>query len=191
MKQKTLFLVLMIFASFAFGQTQTQPPPPATPPAATPSTPITEEKPLAAVLSWIVGDWEGEGVMSGDQEFLGNMKANKELDDQAIVILRESMNKAGGPSGGRKEIMIITYEGSTKKIILTLHTSNNFTGIFTGEYKTNEVVFSLAIPAPQAGYVNRRSFKQLPDGKLSFIIESGSPGKAVGKVVEINFKKKQ
>ena len=188
MKQKTLFLVLMIFASFAFAQTQ--PPPPATPPAATPSTPISEEKPLADVLNWVIGEWDGEGVMSGDQEFLGNMKATKELDSQAIVILRESMNKAGGPSGGRKELMVITYEGSTKKIILTLHTSNNFTGIFTGEYKSNEVLFSLAIPAPQAGYVNRRSFKMLPDGKLSFIIESGSPGKAVGKVVEINFKKK-
>jgi hypothetical protein len=187
MKQKTLFLVFMIFASFAFGQTQT--PPATTPPATTPA-PVSEDKPLADVLGWVVGNWEGEGVMSGDQEFLGTMKANKELDDQAIVMLRESMNKAGGPSGGRKELMIITYEGSTKKIILTLHTSNNFTGIFTGEYKNNEILFSLAIPAPQAGYVNRRSFKMLPDGGLAFIIESGSPEKAVGKVVEINFKKK-
>jgi hypothetical protein len=187
MKQKTLFLALMIFTSFAFAQTQT--PPAATPPATTPA-PVSEDKPLAGVLSWLIGQWEGEGVMSGDQEFLGTMKANKELDDQAIVVLRESMNKAGGPSGGRKELMVISYEGSTKKIILTLHTSNNFTGIFTGEYKNNEILFSLAIPAPQAGFVNRRSFKMLPDGGLAFIIESGAPGKAVGKVVEINFKKK-
>jgi hypothetical protein len=187
MKQKTLFLAFMIFASFAFAQTQT--PPATTPPATTPA-PVSEEKPLAEVLGWVVGNWEGEGVMSGDQEFLGTMKANKELEDQAIVVLRESMNKAGGPSGGRKELMVITYEGSTKKIILTLHTSNNFTGIYTGELKGNEILFSLAIPAPQAGYTNRRSFKILPDGGLAFIIESGAPGKAVGKVVEINFKKK-
>ncbi|MCI0605277.1 hypothetical protein L0156_20015 [bacterium] len=188
MKEKTLFFVLMVFAGFAFAQTQTIPATPPAPPAAT--SPVSDQKPLAEALSWLGGQWEGEGVMSGDQEFLGTMKATRELDDQAIVIMRESMNKAGGPSGGRKEIMIVGYEGSTKKIILTLHTSSNFTGIYTGEYKTNEIVFSLAIPAPQAGYVNRRSFKLLPDGALQFIIESGSPGKAVGKVVEINFKKK-
>jgi len=188
MKQKMLFLVLMFLAGIAFGQTGEKPQ--TAPSAATTPAPVSPEKPLADVLSWLIGNWQGEGVMSGDQEFVGSMTATKELDDQAIMVMRESMNKAGGPTGGRKEIMIIGYEVSTKKILLTLHQSNNFTGIYTGELRGNELMFSLAIPAPQAGYVNRRSFKLLPDGGLSFIIESGSPGKAVGKVVEINFKKK-
>src|SRR5687768_8697141 len=99
MKQTILLLILMLFAGFAFAQTaapqaQTAPTPPAAP------APISEEKPLANVLSWLIGQWEGEGVMSGDQEFVGNMKGSKELDDQAIVLLRESMNRAGGIAGG-------------------------------------------------------------------------------------------
>ncbi len=183
MKQKTLLLILMLFASFAVAQTATQ-----TPEAPTAPAPVSADKPLAEVLGWLLGQWEGEGVMSGDQEFLGTMKGTKELDDQAVVLLRESMNKAGGVVGGRKEIMVIGFEGSTKKIVMTLHTSGNFIGIYTGELRSNEVVFSLA--TAQQGYVNRRSFKLLPDGGLSFIIEGASPGKAVGKLVEINFKKK-
>jgi hypothetical protein len=133
------------------------------------------------------GKWEGEGVMSGDQEFVGQMEVSNELDDQAILIQRESASKAG-IQGGRKEIMVIGFEGSTKKIVMTLHTSGNFIGIYTGELRNNEVVFTLA--TAQQGYTNRRSFKLLPGGGLSFIIEGGSPGKAMGKLVEINFKKK-
>jgi hypothetical protein len=189
MKRQLLFFLFLVFGSFVFGQTQ--PPSPKTPPSpAAPSSAATDEKPLAEMLNWVVGEWQGEGIMSGNQEFLGTMKATKELDDQAIMIMRESMNKAGGPTGGRKEIMIIGYEGSTKKILLTVHASNNTTTIYSGELKDHEVVFSLVIPAPQAGFINRRAFKMLPDGRLSFYIETGSPEKAVGKAVEINFKKK-
>jgi hypothetical protein len=177
MKQKTVFLMLMVFASFAFAQAQ-QP---------TQSAPATT-KPLADTLDWLTGNWGGEGLMSGDQEFLGTMKGTRELDDEAIVLMRESMNKAGGLSGGRKEIMVIGYEGTTKKIVMTLHTSNNFIGIYTGEMKDHEIVFTLATNQP--GYVDRRSFKQLPDGGVSFIIERGAPGKNISKLVEINFKKK-
>jgi hypothetical protein len=178
MKQKTVFLMLMVFASFAFAQAQ-QP---------TQSAPATGSKPLAETLDWLVGNWQGEGLMSGDQEFVGTMKGTRELDDEAIVLMRESMNKAGGLAGGRKEIMVIGYEGTTKKVVMTLHTSNNFIGIYTGELKDHEIVFTLA--TNQAGYVDRRSFKQLPDGGVSFIIERGAPGKNVSKLVEINFKKK-
>ena len=186
MKQKTLILLLMFFTGFAFAQTatQTQPAPPA-PPAA--QTPITSDRPLAEVLNWLTGKWEGQGVMSGDQEFIGTLEGSKELDDQAILLIRESMGKAG-IQGGRKEIMVIGFEGSTKKVVMTLHTSGNFIGIYTGEIKGSEVVFTLA--TAQQGYTNRRSFKLLPDGGVSFIIEGGAPGKAVGKLVEINFRKK-
>lgn len=189
MKQKTIFLLLMLITGAVFAQTaaQTQPAPPA-PPAAPQAQQITPDRPLAQVLSWLAGKWEGEGVMSGDQEFVGEMEASQELDDQAILITRESANKAGGIQGGRKEIMVIGFEGSTKKIVMTLHTSGNFIGIYTGELRGSEIIFTLA--TAQQGYTNRRSFKMLPGGGLSFIIEGGSPGKAVGKLVEINFKKK-
>ena len=180
MKEKTVFLMLMIFASFAFAQTPKQPSPE--------SAPAMELKPLAELLGWLAGQWEGEGVMSGDQEFIGTMKGSHELDDQAIVLMRESMSKTGGQAGGRKEIMVIGYEGTTKKIVMTLHTSNNFIGIYTGELKDHEILFTLA--TNQQGYVDRRSFKLLPDGGMSFIIERASPGKNVSKFAEINFKKK-
>ena len=185
MKQKTLLFVLMLFAGYAFAQTpaQNQPAP------AAPPTPTTE-KPLAEVLNWMVADWQGEGVMAGNQEFLGTLKATKELDDQAILLFRESMNKEGGVSGGKKEIMIIGFEGATKKVLLTVNSSNNTLLIYSGEMKNNEVVFSLVIPTPQAGFTHRRIFKLLPDNTLYFAIESGTPEKQVGKTVEINFKKK-
>jgi len=186
MKQKTLILLLMLFSGFAFAQTaqQTQPAPTA------PQTPaVNTDVPLAHLLGWLVGKWEGEG-MSGDQEFLGQMEGSKQLDDQAILLMRESSSKTGGIAGGRKEIMIIGYEGATKKILLSVHGSNNTLLIYSGELKNQEIVFSLVIPAPQAGYVHRRSFRVLPNGGVAFAIEAGSPGKAPGKTVEINFKKK-
>jgi hypothetical protein len=188
MKQKTLILLLMFLTGFAFAQTppsQTQPAPAAPPAQAT--APISSSQPLAEVLEWLSGKWEGQGVMAGDQEFVGTLEGSKELDDQAILLIRESMSKAG-IAGGRKEIMVIGFEGSTKKIVMTLHTSGNFIGIYTGELKGNEIIFTLA--TAQQGYTNRRSFKLLPDGGLSFIIQGGAPGKAVGKLVEINFRKK-
>jgi len=165
----------MILAGFAFAQTPTQ---------TTPSAP-TELKPLAETLSWLEGSWEGQGVMAGEQEFSGTMTGMRELDDEAIVLKRESMTKT---QAGRKELMVISFEGTTKKIVMTLITSNNFIGIYTGELKDHEVVFTLA--TTQEGYVNRRNLKQLPGGGLSFIIEGASPGKNVSKLVEINFKKK-
>lgn len=186
MKQKTLILLLMFFTGFAVAQTPPQNQPAPTAPPAQPTAPTTSQ-PLAEVVGWLTGKWEGQGVMSGDQEFVGTLEGSKELDDQAILLIRESMSKAG-IAGGRKEIMVIGFEGSTKKIVMTLHTSGNFIGIYTGELKGNEIIFTLA--TAQQGYTNRRTFKLLPDGGLSFIIEGGAPGKAVGKLVEINFRKK-
>jgi len=181
MKKISLFIAVMTFACLTFAQTSA--------PAAAPPKPtsVTEGKTLSELLNWMLGEWNGEGV-AREQEFVGSMKADSVLDDQAVMIMRESSNKPGGPAGGLKEIMVIGYEASAKLIVMTLHTSNNSTGIYTGEMKQTELVFNVA-NAPQ-GFVNRRTFKLLPDGGLSFIIERGDPGKAVGKLVEINFKKK-
>jgi hypothetical protein len=177
MKRKSLIFLFMILAGFAFAQTPAQP---------TQSAP-TELKPLGEALSWLEGNWEGQGVMAGDnQEFTGTLSGQRELDDEALILRRESIGKS--QQAGLKEIMLIGFEASTKKIILTLLTSKNAIGIYTGELKDHEIVFTLA--TAQQGYVDRRSFKQLPDGGISFTIERGTPDKAVGKVVEINFKKK-
>ena len=176
MKQKSLmFLFMIILAGFAFAQ-PTQPT----------QTAPAETKPLAETLSWLEGNWEGQGIMSGDQEFTGTLSGKPELDGEAVILTRESVGKT--QQAGLKEIMLIGFEASTKKIILTLLTSKNSIGIYTGELKDHEITFTLA--TAQQGYVDRRSFKQLPDGGISFIIERGTPEKAVSKVVEINFKKK-
>ena len=175
MKRKSLMFLFVLLAGFAFAQTPTQP---------SQSSP-GEMKPLGETLSWLAGNWEGQGVM-GDQEFTGALSGKRELDDEAVILMRESTGKT--QQTGLKELMMIGFEASTKKIILTLLTSKNSIGIYTGELKDHEIVFTLA--TAQQGYVDRRSFKQLPDGGISFIIERGSPEKPVSKVVEINFKKK-
>jgi hypothetical protein len=175
MKQKSLMIFFLILTGFAFGQTPAQP---------TPSAPA-EMKPLGEILSWLEGNWEGQGVM-GDQEFTGTLSGQRELDNQALMLRRESVGKT--QQAGLKEVMLIGFEASTKKIILTLLTSKDAIGIYTGELKDHEIIFTLA--TAQQGYVDRRSFKQLPDGGISFVIERGSPEKPVSKVVEINFKKK-
>ena len=175
MKRKILMLLLILSAGFAFAQT----------PTPTQNAPA-ETKPLGETLSWLEGSWEGQGVMAGDQEFTGTLSGKRELDDEAVILMRESMGKT--QQAGLKELMMIGFEASTKKIILTLLTSKNSIGIYTGELKDHEIVFTLA--TAQQGYVDRRSLKQLPDGGISFIIERGSPEKPVSKVVEINFKKK-
>jgi hypothetical protein len=178
MKGYRSLMAITLFCGVAFAQTQ--PPSPQTAIAATP---------IAESLRWVIGTWEGEGVSPGEREFIGRMQATVELDDQGILLRRESLNKSGGPTGGLKELMVIAIDGTTKKIVMTVNSSNNFIGIYTGETRSpNEIVFTLV--TSQAGYVNRRVFKQLADGGVSFVIEGASPGKEVSKQVEINFKKK-
>jgi hypothetical protein len=180
---KTNFFLLMMFciAALAFGQT-----PPSPPPA--PESAPAGEKPLADALGFMIGDWEGEGISRGEHEFIGKLSVSTELENNALLMRRESMNKAGGPSGGLQELMIIGFDGTTKKIVATLYDNKNSIALYVGEIGDKEVVFSLATQAP--GYVSRRSFKLLADGGLSFTVEGATPGKEVSKMVEINFKKK-
>ena len=91
-------------------------------------------------------------------------------------------------AGGLKELIIVGFDGTTKKIVATVYDNKNTIALYVGELKTNEVVFSAA--TAQQGYVSRRIFKLMPDGGLSFVIEGATPGKEVSKLVEINFKKK-
>lgn len=187
MKMKSFVLILMFLGAAVVAQTQSTPPAPAPAPAA-PAAAADTSKPLAEVLGFMVGNWEGEGLSRGEHEFIGKLGVTSELEGNGILLRRESMNKSGGPSGGLQELMIIGYDGTTKKIVGTLYDNKNSIVLYVGEVKENEIVFSLAMQAQ--GYVSRRTFKLLPDGALSFVVEGATPGKEVSKMVEINFKKK-
>jgi hypothetical protein len=186
MKRLALLFVPLLFAGALWAQNP--PPPPTSPPQTTPpASPTTTEKSLNELLGWLIGEWEGEGV-SANGPFVGKLSAVFELDNEAILVRRESMNKPGGPSGGLKELMLIGFDGTTKKIIMTLYNNKNFIALYAGELNGTDLVFN-SKTAP-SGYTDRRTFKQLPDGGISFFTEAASPGKAVSKIVEIKFKKK-
>lgn len=187
MKASVICFVLILFAGFTFAQTPTQQP--ASPGQTAPASPTDlTGKTLKDLLGWMVGEWEGEGVSRGEREFLGKMSAQFELDDEVLLLKRESMNKEGGPTGGNKDLMLIGFDGTTKKIILTLYTNKNFISLYVGEIRGNDVVFNST--TAQSGYTDRRIFRRLPDGGISFVTEGGGAGKPVVKLVEINFKKK-
>ncbi|HSE41324.1 MAG TPA: hypothetical protein VLH08_11225, partial [Acidobacteriota bacterium] len=147
----------------------------------------TSSQTLPELLNWMVGEWEGEGISRGEREFIGKLSSVSELDGTAVLIRRESANKEG-ISGGMKELMIVGFDGTTKKIVATVYDNKNSIGLYVGELKTNEIVFNAA--TAQQGYISRRIFKLMPDGGLSFVSEGATPGKEVSKLVEINFKKK-
>ena len=180
MKRTFLLLVMVLITTVGLAQNE---PAPAQAPA-----PTAAPKLLVDVLGFMTGTWEGDGISRGEHEFIGKMSVTSELEGNALLVRRESMNKAGGPSGGLQEMMIVGFDGTTKKIVGTVYDNKNNIYLYVGESTENEVVFSLAT-APQ-GYVSRRIFKVLPDGVLSFVMEGASPGKEVSKMVEINFKKK-
>jgi hypothetical protein len=187
MKKSIYLIILMLLASVVHAQTPpAQPAPPTAPaPAAAPNT---SGKTLPELLNWMIGEWEGEGTSRSENQFIGKLSAIPELDATAVLLHRESTTKEG-LTGGLKELMIVGYDGTTKKIIGTVYDNKNTIALYVGELKSDtELVFNSA--TAQQGYVSRRTFKTMPDGRLSFVIEGASPGKEVSKVVEINFKKK-
>jgi hypothetical protein len=182
MKKVACIFIVSLLASIAYSQTPPAPPAQTAPPA----RPASEQT-LPELLSWMIGEWEGEGIARAEREFIGKLSTMPELDGTALLIRRESTTKEG-LSGGLKELMIVGFDGTTKKIVATVYDNKNSIALYVGELKTNEVVFSAA--TAQQGYVSRRIFKVMPDGGLSFVIEGATPGKEVSKLVEINFKKK-
>lgn len=147
----------------------------------------TEAKLLADTLGWMMGDWDGTGTTTGGREFLGKLSVAPELDNASVILHRESMNKAGGPSGGLKEVMMIGYDGTTKKIVGVTYDTNYNISLYVGELNGDDLIFNSAVTQP--GYVARRTFHKTADG-INFTVETGSPGKEVTKTIEINFKKK-
>jgi hypothetical protein len=184
MKKLLILVSISLLVTLAYAQTSgtAQPPASQAPPAA------DAGKTLPELLGWMIGEWEGEGVSRGEREFLGKLSVIPELDSTALLVHRESSTKGENIAGGLKELMIIGYDGTTKKIVATLYDNKNSIALYVGELKTNEIVFNLA--TAQQGYLSRRSIKLMPDGAMSFVIEGATPGKEVSKLVEINFKKK-
>lgn len=176
--------VVTLLAGTAYAQEQAQTPPP-TAQQAPPGT--TEGKQLSELLSWMVGQWEGKGIAQGDREFVARMTVTSELDGTAVMLHRESMSPDGA-AASTKEIMIVGYDGTTKKIVGTIYRSNNVIGLYVGELKQNGIVFSAATAQP--GYVDRREFRLNPDGTVLFTIEGATPGKEVSRLVEITFQKR-
>ena len=151
-------------------------------------SPAVTNKMLSDSLGWLLGSWDGSGTTNTGREFLGQLSATEELDHSALLLKRESMNKTGGPSGGLKELMVIGFDGTTKKIVGVTYDTNNNISLYVGEMQDKQIVFSSAVAQP--GFVSRRTFQLKDDGTVSFFTETGSPGKEVVKAIEINFKKK-
>ncbi len=181
MKKIIYLFVPSLLASMVYAQT-----PPSGPSAGTPSS-STSGKTLPELLNWMTGEWEGEGTSRQEKEFIGKLSVIPELDSSALLIHRESTTKEG-LAGGLKELMIIGYDGRTKKIVATLYDNKNLIDLYVGELMPNEILFSCA--SCQQGYISRFSFKQMADGGISFVKERADPGKEASKVTEINFKKK-
>lgn len=188
MKRVTCILTAVMFVFFFLGQTSAQTQSQTQPADQTASVPpVDTTKSFSEQVGWMIGEWEGEGV-SGQVQFVGKLSVTSELDGEALLLSRESMNKGGNVSGGLKEITVIGVDGTTKKIVATIYDNKNTIALYVGELKPNELVFTAT--SMKTGYAERRSFKQLADGGLSFVVERSSPGKEMSKVTEINFKKK-
>jgi len=172
--------ILAVFTSLQVVHAQTPATKETTPPEVT-------GKPLSEILEWLLGEWEGEGVSRGDQTFSGKMSVTSELDGMAIMIRRESNSKTSNLVGGLKEISFVGVDGTTGKIVMTLYDNKNHIGLYVGELKPTEVVFSTLVSQP--GYVDRRILRQTT-GRVAFVREEGAPGKTVSKTTEITFKKK-
>lgn len=188
MKRVICILTAVMFVFFFLGQTTAQTQSQTKPADPTTSVPpIDTSKTFSESVGWMVGEWEGEGV-SGQVQFIGKLTVTSELDGEALLLSRESMNKSGNIAGGLKEITVIGVDGTTKKIVATIYDNKNTIALYVGELKPNELVFTAT--GMKTGYAERRSFKQLADGALSFVVERSSPGKEMSKAAEINFKKK-
>ena len=187
MRNWILFSLVLVLVFQVVASTEAQQTAP-TPGTGTP-TQAEMSRMLAEVLSWMVGDWEGNGTYADGRQFVGQMSITSELDHSALLVRRESMNKAGGASGGLKELMVIGFDGITKKIVMVAYDNSNNTGAYIGEVKEDSLVLNQATSQP--GLVLRRTFRKNSDGGITYLVEKSSvAGKEPTKTLEIVFKKK-
>src|SRR5262245_60897107 len=130
MKKSIYFIVLMSLASVVYAQTPpAQPAPPAAP---APAAPSTSGKTLPELLNWMMGEWQGDGTSRSENQLIGKLSVIPELDATAVLLHRESTTKEG-LTGGLKELMIVGYDGTTKKIIATVYDNKNTIALYVGE----------------------------------------------------------
>jgi len=140
----------------------------------------TSEPALSQTLAWLMSDWEGEGVQSGTA-FSSSLSVTTRLDGTVLQINRSS-------SSGLKEMMLLGFDGSSKKYVGVLYDSRNHIGLFECQMKENEISLS-QIGLPQ-GFQASRTFRMQPDSKLYFSIDRAEPGQELSKSVEITYQKK-
>jgi hypothetical protein len=167
---------LILFVPFSFAQT---------PPAPTPAPQEPEQSQTATNstldnLMWLVGTWQGKETQQG-KEFQTTFTAQAALDQQALTIERTS-------SGGYKELMVISYDKSSKKTVATLFTNLNNTGIFVADsISNNSVNFSQVTSAE--GFKSQRIFEQTGDGQFKFTIKGANPGQELSTLAEAQYTK--
>jgi hypothetical protein len=165
---------LILFVSFSFAQT---------PPA--PQEPVPDQSQTATNstldnLMWLVGSWQGKETQQA-KEFQTTLTAEAALDQQAITIERTS-------SGGYKELMVISYDKSSKKTVATLFTNLNNTGIFVADaLSNNSSTFSQVTSAE--GFKSQRVFEQTAEGQLKFTIKGANPGQELSTLAEAQYTK--
>ena len=187
-----LFAVMIAFVSTAWAQTDSQPAQPdqtqqptqqPAPPQPTPSVPppATDEaaNPVTQNLNWLVGEWNGSGTQNG-QTFEAHLSVKPQLDGNALLLERTS------PSG-YKELMVIAYDKTSQKVVATLFTSQNNSGIYVANAAPNQVTFSQVTSVQ--GAVSERVLQQTPDGQLKMIVRGANPGEQPKTMIEITFTK--
>jgi hypothetical protein len=168
--KNTIFVFLIVFATLFVNDVFSQ----------KASAPSTNSPPLSETLAWMLGDWEGEGVQSGSA-FSSSLTVTTRLDGTVLQINRSS-------SSGLKEMMLLGYDGNSKKYVGVLYDSRNHIGLFECQLKEKEISLS-QIGLPQ-GFVSARAIKLQPDSKLYFSIDRAEPGQELAKSVEITYQKK-
>ena len=130
-------------------------------------------------LGWMIGTWQGTGTQNG-QTFESTLNVRPQLDGQALLIERSSPT-------GYKEIMVVAYDKTAQKVVSTIFTSQNNSGIFLGNIAADQVTFSQVSSAP--GSSSERVFQKDPSGNLMMIIRGADSSGQSKTLLEMTFTK--
>lgn len=187
MKKSLITLVFLALVSMVWAQTtppnlpQNQTPTPA-PTQAAPAPPGAtgdEANPVMQNLGWMIGTWQGTGSQNG-QTFESTLNIRPQLDGQALLIERSSPT-------GYKEIMVIAYDKTARKVVSTIFTSQNNSGIFIGNIAGDQVTFSQVSSA--AGSSSERVYQKDPAGSLQMTIRGADSSGQPKTLLEMTFTK--
>lgn len=143
-------------------------------------TPSTNDIVLASqTLSWMVGNWQGDGVQEG-VTFSTSFQVQSALDD-AVLIAKRTTN------GGYKDEMLLGFDKGSNHYVATIFDSQKHIALFSCDVVANQVTCN-QITAP-AGYQSRRTFRQIDANSVSFVIEGGKSGAQLEKKVEVTYRR--